>query len=138
MISVDATAALTDKGARSSRKGAGAVTTRRWMIHGMTTFSAALDWVGDRLGRSLYLEVGIKDPSLADASFFPVKQHVVLREIKIGEDIGHEGRVIASIPFGGNNDRLFIDEARITNVEIDSLAGMRITFHNSIYIGLTG
>lgn len=67
------------------------------------TFDDALDWLAKRAGQSVCIEVGIRDPSLADASFFPLAMHATLGPIQLGEDRGHGGRGLAWLPFSGTD-----------------------------------
>jgi len=100
------------------------------------TYDDAPEWLSQRAGRKVYIEVGMTDPDLADAQFFPVKFHTTLGFVEIGEDMGHESRGVASYPLGGDpTNRLRLDQARVTRVQVDRM-GMRMWFHNSIYVAV--
>lgn len=100
-------------------------------------FDEALDWLAARAGKEVYVEVGIRDPTLKDADFYPLAMHVTLGKVGLGEDTGHE-RGLAWLPFsGGDRNRFYLDPARVTHVQIHG-PGLRITFHDSIYIGFSG
>jgi len=102
------------------------------------SFDDALDWIAAREGQSVYVEVGIGDPTLTDAAFFPIALHVTLGKVALGEDTGHDARGLAVLPFsGGECNRLFLDPARATAITLNH-AGLRITFHDSIYVGMSG
>lgn len=85
------------------------------------------------------MEVGIDDPTLEDAVFYPVAQHIEPLRIKLGEDTGHDNRGLAVVPFRGvsGRDRLYIDRERITKIILNH-AGLRIYFHESIFIAFAG
>ena len=39
------------------------------------TFDDAMDWLAEREGKEVYVEVGIADPTLNNDDFFPVAMH---------------------------------------------------------------
>lgn len=100
------------------------------------TFDDALDWIAAREGDSVYIEVGIEDPTLADASFYPIALHATLQKVQLGEDTGHGGRGLAYLPFSEDgNNRLYLDPARITEVKIHG--ALKMVFHDTIYVGIS-
>lgn len=102
------------------------------------SFDDALDWIAAREGESVYLEVGIADPTLPDSSFYPVAQHATLGKVRLGEDVGHDGRGLAVLPFsGGERNRMYLDSERVTGIIVNH-AGLKITFHDSIYVAMSG
>lgn len=104
------------------------------------TFAMVVDWLADREGRSVYVEVGMRDPTLDSSDFFPIAQHLTLGKAQIGEDAGHE-RGIVYLPFDVNREdpnRLYIDQARITTIQWSAHGG-KLYFHDGpMYLGITG
>lgn len=102
-----------------------------------TTFDDARDWLAAREGKSVYVEIGMDDPTKDDYSYFPLAMHVTLGKVGLGEDQGHE-RGLAWLPFsGGDRNRFFLDPARVTNIKIHGPA-LKLWFHDSIYVGFSG
>jgi hypothetical protein len=102
-------------------------------------FDAALDWIQSRLGKQIYFEAGIDDPTRDHNFFHPVSLHVTPTELLLGEDVDHEARGIAVVTLDGpsGRDRLYLDPVRVTNIVLNH-AGLRITFHDSITLGFSG
>ena len=96
-----------------------------------------MDWLAEREGWEVYVEVGVADPTKDNYDYFPVAMHVTLGKVGLGEDEGHQCG-LAWLPFsGGERNRFFLDPARVTNIIINH-AGLKITFHDSIYVGMSG
>jgi hypothetical protein len=107
------------------------------MVMPEPTFSDVVDWLSEREGSSVYIEVGITDPTLDDADFYPLAIHGTLEAPRIGEDTGHEGRGIAYVKLKeGDRNRLYIDQARLTEIVLRP-GTLRLTFHDSIYLGIS-
>jgi hypothetical protein len=101
------------------------------------TYDDALEWLSQRAGREVYIEIGMADPQLPEAQFFPVKFHTTLGSVEIGEDMGHAGRGVASYRLGQDPmNRLRLDQARVTRVQVHGSA-MRVWFHISLYVGVS-
>jgi hypothetical protein len=66
-----------------------------------TMFSDALDWLGEREGSSVYIEVGRSDPTLD----MPTSIRSRIGKVRLEEDAGHEDRGIAVVPAGDGNPR---------------------------------
>lgn len=102
-------------------------------------FDAALDWIEERLGRQIYLEAGVDDPTKDHNFFHPVSLHITPTEVRLGEDLDHELRGIAVVTLEGpsGRDRLYLDPARVTSINLNH-AGLQITFHDSIGLNFSG
>lgn len=102
------------------------------------TFSDVVDWLAEREGRSVYIEVGMRDPTLDNADFFPLAMHATLEAPKIGEDTGHDGRGLIYVKLrDGERNRLYIDQARVTKIIVRPGA-LKLTFHDAMYLAITG
>ncbi len=103
----------------------------------MPTFDDVMDWLTEREGQEVYVEVGVEDPTLDNNDYFPVAMHVTLGKVGLGEDAGHQ-RGLAWLPFsGGDRNRIYFDPARVTDITINH-AGLKLTFHDSIYVAMSG
>jgi hypothetical protein len=50
---------------------------------GNASFSDALDWIAMREGDRVYIEIGVTDPTLDDADFYPIKLHATLGTLQV-------------------------------------------------------
>jgi hypothetical protein len=104
------------------------------------TFSEVVDWLSEREGKEVYIEVGTKDPTAATLTdYYPVAIHATLGNPQIGENADHEHRGIIYLPLVGmpERSRLYIDSAAVTEIKFHGDA-LRIVFHDSIYLGFSG
>ncbi len=100
------------------------------------SFDDALDWLASREGKQVYVEIGMRDPTLPDADFAPLAMHVTLGKFGLGEDTGHD-RGLAWLPFsGGDRNRFYLDPARVTYIQIHG--ALKITFHDALYVAFSG
>jgi hypothetical protein len=98
-------------------------------------FSDVVDWIAEREGKSVYIEVGMNDPTLENAKFYPIAIHATLEAPNIGEDTGHGGRGLVYVKLkDGERNRLYIDQARVTDITIQPDA-LRVIFHDALYLG---
>jgi hypothetical protein len=102
----------------------------------MPALDELLDWLGKRAGKRVYIEVGMHDPTMENATFHPVNLHTVLHEVVPGTDEGHD-RHVYSLRFGGDNDRIYLDPETISEVEMHEV-GPRVTFHDTFFIAFAG
>ncbi len=105
----------------------------------MATFDDVLDWLGQRVGSSVYLEVGVHDPTIVDRdySYFPVALHVVIGRWSLGEH-DYDGHGIVYLPVEGHErSRLFLDPERVTKLTVRTDV-VKIEFLDSIYVSMSG
>ena len=104
-------------------------------------FDPVLDWLGERVGRTVYLEVGVRDHTILDRdySFFPVALRVVLGQWSLGEH-EYDGHGIVYVPVEGHKrSRLFLDPERVTDLKVEPTVGtLQIEFLGSIYVSMAG
>jgi hypothetical protein len=103
------------------------------------TFTDVVDWLADRQGRGVYVEVGMRDPTMDHNDAIVLAAHVQLGNIGDGIDVSHE-RGIVYLPLAGidsDRNRVYLDRQRITEIQIDGPA-LRLFFHDSFYIAFSG
>src|SRR5262245_48139918 len=107
-----------------------------------TTFSEVVDWLAKREGRSVYIEMGMRDPALDQPGYLHLLAiHTTLGKVGMGEDDGHGGRGTTVVPLGdGESNRVYLDLARISRLELDRMPGsLRVWLHDdALYVGFLG
>jgi hypothetical protein len=103
------------------------------------TFTDVIDWLADRQGRSVYVEVGMPDPTMDSNDAIVLAVHVELDSVRDGVDVSHE-RGIVYLPLAGidsDRNRIYIDRARVTEIQVNPGA-LRVFFHDSFYVAFSG
>lgn len=102
------------------------------------TFNDLFDWLADREGERVYVEVGTTDPeSKQPADAYLLALHTQLGRIETATDMDRGRDVVLVRLFGGERDRLYFDPQRITRVEIHGGAA-KVWFHDAFYVALSG
>ncbi len=76
------------------------------------TFRETLDWVAERKGQRVVVEIGCKDPRTDDADFAVLQVHATLGALYIVDDREH-GTGVTRIPFED------VDAIEIGGLELD-------------------
>lgn len=102
------------------------------------TYRDVIDWLSDREGEQVYMEVGQPDPTKDSTDIIVVAQHVSLGKTQIGENLDHEGRGIAYVPFEGQDrNRFYIDPEHITAIRGGAHLGIKVVFHDGMYVAFS-
>ena len=101
------------------------------------TFDDLLQWLQEREGESVYLEVGTDAPDaehLADA--FPVAMHVTIEGIQPATNLDLPDRMAVVVKLGGGErNRLYLEPERITKIVIHGAA--KIWYLGKFYVALS-
>jgi hypothetical protein len=98
-----------------------------------------MDWLAERVGKRLYVEIGVKDPNAPHhGDVFVAKLHTTLAEVGPATDeLGMRGDGIA-LTFEDREDRVFITPAMLSDLQVKKPYGVKATmFDGSLYITLT-
>lgn len=103
------------------------------------TYAEVIDWLSDHEGETVFMEVGLRDPTKDATDIIVVMAHdVTLGKAQIGENLDHEGRGITYLPFAGHErNRIFIDPAHVSTMRGGG-PGIKVWFHDSTYVGFVG
>ena len=101
------------------------------------TFDDAIEWLSGKEGKSVYVEVGTKDPTIeADAVTAPLAMHVTLGSVEpASETDKNRLMVVIALP-ELKYSRIYLDPAAVTKVA--GPPGIRLWFHGSFYVGFSG
>lgn len=104
---------------------------------GEATFDELLQWIQDREGRSVYLEVGTDAPDNEYAtSALPLAMHVTVEGIQPATNLEVPDRMAVMVKLGhGNRNRLYLEPERITKILIHG--GVKIWYLGKFYVGLS-
>lgn len=104
---------------------------------GDATFNDLFDWLADREGERVYVEVGTTDPeSEHSADAYLLALHAQLGRIEDATDMDRGRDVVLVRLLGGERDRLYFDPKRITRVQLHGGAA-KVWFHDAFYVGLS-
>ena len=103
------------------------------------TCNDVIDWLSEREGKQVYVEIGLHDPPQDSTDIIVAMQHdVALGKPQIGENLDHEGCGVTYLPFAGHErNRFFIDPTHISAIRAGG-PGFKIWFHDATYIGFVG
>ncbi len=102
-----------------------------------TTFNELFDFLVDHQGARVYIEVGLPDPeSHIPAEARPIGMHdIEIGRIEDAVDPDLDRGVVRVPLLIGTESRLYIDEGRISRIQVDRDAA-KVWFHDAFYIAI--
>lgn len=102
------------------------------------TFDEFLEWLQERVGSRVYLEVGTKAPDLEfQADAFPVALHVVIKGIQPATNTDRPEKMSVMVDLEGEGNRLYLEPDRITEINIHGPA-VKLRYLDRFYVALSG
>jgi hypothetical protein len=97
----------------------------------------AIEWLSSKKGKSVYVEVGTKDPTFADSVTAPLAMHVTLGGVEPASETDKDRLMVVIALPELKSSRIYLDPAAVTKVEIWG-GTLGLWFHNAFYIGFSG
>jgi hypothetical protein len=100
------------------------------------TFKEVFNWLVDHKGQKVYIEVGCRDPAIAErADFAAIGLHTTLGDVRTVEDKTHGRRALRVLVANDDRSGIEVDEARVTSAKIHG-PGLKV-WQEGVYIGVT-
>jgi hypothetical protein len=100
-------------------------------------FDEAIEWLSSKEGKSVYIEVGTKDPTYADSVTAPLAMHVKLGGVEPASETDKDRLMVVIALPELQRSRIYLDPAAVTKVEA-WLGNLRLWFHDAFYVGFSG
>jgi hypothetical protein len=100
------------------------------------TFDQVFDWLADRRGQQVFIEVGRKDPRNQNADFAVLGLHATLGAVRRVEDREHGTGVVRILIGDDERSGIEIDPACFQRAQIH-LGALKVWQHD-IYVGVAG
>lgn len=101
------------------------------------SFDDAIEWLSSREGKSVYVEVGTKDPTFElDSVTAPLAMHVTLGRVEPASETDKDRLMVVIALPELQHSRIYLDPAAVTKVA--GPPGMGLWFHDAFYVGFSG